>query len=97
MNQLVDVSSTDGTTAAYAYDALGRRIAKTVNGVTTAYVYDIGNLRDLTAHDVLLEYQNGVLTKRWLHGQEIDEPVAWEGYAGSDIAGSGTAYALHCA
>lgn len=95
MNQLTGMSSSDGTTASYAYDALGRRIAKTVDGTVTAYVYDIGNLRDVTAHDVLLQYEGGALARRWLHGQEIDEPVAFESYTTDTTPGAGAAYALH--
>ncbi len=52
-------------------------------------------MRDITAHDVLLEYKNGALDKRWLNGQQIDEPVAFEGYGADTTAGAGTAYALH--
>jgi RHS repeat-associated protein len=77
-----------GSVARYAYDTLRRRIAKTVNGSATAYVDDIGNLRDATAHNVLSEYQGGTLTRRWLHGQEIDEPVAFEDDAGSTTRGA---------
>lgn len=95
MNQLIGVTLFDGSTASYAYDALGRRIAKTVAGTTTAYVYDIGNPDDLTAHDRLLEFENGTLKKRWLHGQQIDEPLAFEAYTSTTAPGSGTSYALH--
>jgi hypothetical protein len=56
--------------AAYAYDALGRRIAKTVNGEVTSYVYDIGNFYDITGHDRLMDFQNGSLANRWLHGRK---------------------------
>jgi RHS repeat-associated protein len=95
VNQLIGVSSTDGLEAAYAYDALGRRIAKTLNGEVTSYVYDIGNFYDITGHDRLLDFQNGALATRWLHGQQIDEPVGYESYAADTTAGAGTAYALH--
>ena len=56
---------------------------------------DIGDLRDITAHDVLLEYDGGALTRRWLHGQQIDEPVAFEAYGADNTPGAGTAHALH--
>jgi len=40
-NQLVQVRTAGGVTIAqFSYDALGRRSKKTVNGVTSAYVYD---------------------------------------------------------
>ncbi|NSX56968.1 PKD domain-containing protein [Parasulfitobacter algicola] len=95
MNQLIAVSATDGLDVSYAYDAFGRRIAKTIDGVTTAYVYDIGSLYDITGHDRLLDFTDGVLTKRWLHGQNVDEPIAYEEYTGDITAGAGTAYNLH--
>ncbi len=46
-----------------------------MNGATTAYVYDVGNLRDITGHDVLLEYSAGTLSRHRLNGQGTDEPV----------------------
>ena len=95
MNQLTEVTSTEGLVARYAYDALGRRIAKTVNGTVTAYVHDISDMADVTTHDRLLEFVNGALTTRWLHGQNIDEAVGFERYSGATVAGSGQAYALH--
>jgi RHS repeat-associated protein len=39
------ITSLGTTTASYVYDALGQRVSKTVNGLTTTYVYDaFGNL-----------------------------------------------------
>ncbi|MGH7404492.1 MAG: hypothetical protein ACREJA_01240, partial [Candidatus Methylomirabilales bacterium] len=38
-NQLIRVDR-PGTVAEYRYDALGRRIEKVVNGVSTRYAYD---------------------------------------------------------
>lgn len=95
MNQLISVAENGTPIAQYAYDALGRRIAKTVGGATTAYVHDIGDLRDVTTHDRLLEFEDGALSKRWLHGQNIDEPVAYEAYGADATPGAGTAYSLH--
>ena len=95
MNQLVGYDSGDGTQAAYAYDALGRRIAKTVNGVTTAWVHDVGDMRDVTTHDALLEFENGTLSRRWLFGARVDEPLGFEAYAADTTPGAGSAYALH--
>ena len=85
-----------GSVARYACDALVRRTAKIVNSSTTAYVYDIGNLRDATAHNVLSEYQGGTLTRCWLDGQEIDEPVAFEDDAGSTTRGAEDETGLIC-
>lgn len=94
-NQLVSVSENGTLVATYAYDALGRRIAKTTGGVTTAWVYDIGNLHDVTTHDRLLEFENGILTKRWLHGQRVDESLGFEAYTTDSTPGAGNVYALH--
>ena len=93
-NRLVSYDSGTGTLASYAYDALERRIAKTVDGVTTAYVYDPWNTYSSVANDILLEFENGTLTRRWQHGAQVDEPLAFEGYAGTTAAGSGTEFAL---
>jgi YD repeat-containing protein len=38
-NRLAAISGPT-TSASFAYDALGRRIGKTINGVTTSYQYD---------------------------------------------------------
>lgn len=41
-NQMISYASTEnnGTSASYAYDAIGQRISKTVNGVTTNHIWD---------------------------------------------------------
>ena len=91
VNKLTAYDSGDGTTASYHYDALGRRIAKVVDGVETAYVYDPWNPYNPTANDILLEYQGSALTRRWLHGSRIDEPLAFEAYSGTTAGGSGAA------
>ncbi len=44
---------------------------------------------------MLLEYRDGALARRWLHGQEIDEPVGFEAYGADAAPGAGTAHALH--
>ena len=52
----------------FTYEALGRRAAKTVNGITTKYLYD--------GADLLAEMNNaGTLTARYLYGSRIDEPL----------------------
>jgi RHS repeat-associated protein len=91
VNKLTAYNSGDGTVAAYHYDALGRRVAKVVDGVETAYIYDPWNPYSSTANDILLEYQSGVLTRRWLHGTRVDEPLGFEAYAGTTAGGSGAA------
>jgi RHS repeat-associated protein len=78
----------------YAYDALDRRIAVTVDGVTEAFVHDPWSPYSTIANDVLLDFEDGALVRRWLHGPEVDEPLAYERYAGTTAGGSGTALEL---
>ncbi|WP_037317566.1 RHS repeat-associated core domain-containing protein [Ruegeria halocynthiae] len=78
----------------YAYDALDRRIARTALGDVEAFVYDPWNPYATTANDAVLDFENGTLAKRWLHGPQVDEPLAFEGYTGTTNAGSGSAYGL---
>jgi RHS repeat-associated protein len=64
VNRLVGV---DGTIT-YAYDALGRRVSKTVNGTVTNYVYD--------GSRVIAEYDGaGQLLRKYVYGPGLDEPV----------------------
>lgn len=59
-------------TVSFKYDALGRRISKTLEIYkykrTTEYLYD--------GQDVAAEYVNGVLDKRYVHGLGTDEHLA---------------------
>lgn len=57
LGQLVQVV-TDGQTVTFGYDAAGRRVRKTVNGVVTRYLYNGANrIADLdAAGNVLAEY-----------------------------------------
>ena len=80
-NQLTQASSSDGTVVVFAYDALGKRISKTSNGTTIEWIYD-GN-------DILLEYQNSILTSHYTHGSNIDEPLVK-----SDVT-TGSSYYYH--
>jgi RHS repeat-associated protein len=59
------LSSVNG--AYYQYDALGRRISKTVAGVTTQYIYD--------GWQVVQESRTDGVTKYFTYGNYIDEPV----------------------
>jgi len=54
--------------ASFVYDAVGRRIEKTVNGVTTQYLYD--------GLDIIQEKQNGNVTANYVRTLNIDEPLA---------------------
>ncbi|WP_227288060.1 RHS repeat-associated core domain-containing protein [Boseongicola sp. H5] len=78
----------------YAHDALDRRIAVTVDGVTESFVHDPWSPYSSIANDVLLDFEDGALMRRWLHGPEVDEPLAYERYAGTTAGGTGTALEL---
>ncbi|MBI3595606.1 MAG: RHS repeat protein [Nitrospirae bacterium] len=64
-NRLVQMSN-GSLLASFTYDALGRRISKTINGSTISYLYD-GN-------DIIAEIQNNTVTATYLRGLNIDEP-----------------------
>ncbi len=67
-NRLVRADLPGGGIATYRYDGLGRRIAKTVDGLLTQYVYD--------ESDILVEYIGGTVTARYTHGPIADEVLA---------------------
>jgi len=96
-NRLVGYQSPT-TTASYAYDALERRIAKTVDGARTAYVYDMSPDDPLAHDDIVLEFDTTggtalpPLTRRWVHSNSIDEPVGFEGFCADGTSFTGMAY-----
>ena len=64
-NHLVGTSGT--VISSLAYDVLGRLSQFTANGTTTTFHYD---------GDALVgEYVNGLLTRRYVHGDQVDEPL----------------------
>lgn len=71
-NQLIKIDLPNGDQWDYAYDGLGRRIAKTLNAVqTVSYVYD--------NEDILFEFDSSNnLVARYTHGVGIDEPLIME-------------------
>lgn len=55
--------------ARYAYDALGRRVKKSVNGTVQLFIYD--------GPDILKETtEAGLPLRRYTHGLRVDEPLA---------------------
>ncbi len=70
-NRLIGINGFTSTctslTASFEYDALGRRIEKTINGVTTQYLYD--------GLDIIQEKQNGAVTANYIRTLNIDEPL----------------------
>ena len=92
-NRLVGYASPT-TTASYAYDAMDRRIAKTVDGAVASFVYDPWNPYFTVANEVLLDFEQGSLVKRWLHGADVDEPLAFESYTSTTLGGTGAAHEM---
>jgi hypothetical protein len=67
----------------YSYDYLGRRISKTVSGVTTKYCYDGAR--------VIAEYDgSNTLLRKFIYGPGVDEPICM-----IDVADSNTVYYYH--
>ncbi|MBI4691734.1 MAG: hypothetical protein HY754_15955, partial [Nitrospirae bacterium] len=71
-NQLTAINGYDdkcqSMTASFKYDALGRRIEKTINGKTINYLYD--------GLDIIQEIENGTVTANYIRSLNIDEPLA---------------------
>ena len=71
-NRLSEISGFDALcsplTANFKYDALGRRIEKTINGKTIQYLYD--------GLDIVQEIENGVVSANYIRTLNIDEPLA---------------------
>jgi len=69
-NRLVGISGYTSTctalSAAFKYDAIGRRIEKTINGTTTKYLYD--------GLDIIQEIQ-GTAKTNYIRTLNIDEPL----------------------
>ena len=84
LNRLVMVLDTGGNLATYRYDALGRRISKSLNGQTrTRYVYD---------GDRLIQERDGASTGQlvasYVYGLGSDEVLTrrrWQGGVASDL------------
>ena len=74
-NQLIKVTTHEtenampSETITYAYDGLGRRIEKNINGKIKRYIYD--------NEDILMEFDgDNLLQQHYIHGLGIDEPIA---------------------
>jgi len=73
-NQLVSISGPSGN-ASFKYDALGRRIEKTVNGDTTGFLYDgVQAIAELKGSALEMVYHTGLM---------IDEVLARYGASGN--------------
>ncbi len=79
------VKTTGGATSTFTYDPLGRLFNATVNGTTTQFLYD--------GDALVAEYNSsGVMTRRYVHGDQVDEP--WVQYNSSSV-GTGYRRYLH--
>ena len=74
-NQLIKVTTHEtenampSETITYAYDGLGRRIEKNINGKIKRYIYD--------NEDILMEFDgDNLLQQHYIHGLGIDDPIA---------------------
>ncbi len=82
-NRLTEVNDiNDSPVACYTYDYLGKRVSKTVGGTTTKYCYD--------GDQVIAEYEDDVLVRKFIYGPGIDEPICM-----IDVADSNTVYYYH--
>ncbi|WP_017324319.1 RHS repeat-associated core domain-containing protein [Synechococcus sp. PCC 7336] len=72
----LDSSGNETGRAEYTYDALDRRIGRTVEGQTERYLYDGSDI-------ALVTYESGEVTQRFLHSTSIDRVVAQEDGAGN--------------
>jgi RHS repeat-associated protein len=64
-------------THSYTYDALGRRVSKTVGGNTTVFISD--------GMQEIAEYVNGTFSQSYVYGSYIDEPLLKTDSAGNKI------------
>lgn len=62
-NRLVSVNN--GATGSYTYDAIGRRISKTISGLTSNYIY--------SGNRIIEEYNGSTLFQTFAYGEGIDE------------------------
>jgi RHS repeat-associated protein len=69
------VSLSGGTSATFTYDALDRRIAKTINGALTTYLYD--------GADMVTE--SGTSNASYLSTLNIDEPLVRQTSSGNEF------------
>ncbi|MBW4497542.1 MAG: hypothetical protein KME26_31650 [Oscillatoria princeps RMCB-10] len=90
-NRLVGVVDKDAANAviqqvAFTYDAMDRRIAKSVNGAVTHFVYDGDNvLLDFVDSDGTAGPNQPVLDRRYLHGPVVDQVLAQDSGAGNVV------------
>lgn len=95
---------TDGSTTTYSYDDENRLTNTVINGQSSTLKYDpngrlfettIGSTTTQFLYDgdaLVAEYQNGTLQNRYVHGDQVDEPLVQ--YSGSILSTANRRY-LH--
>ncbi|MCK5111038.1 MAG: RHS repeat-associated core domain-containing protein [Arcobacteraceae bacterium] len=68
-NRLVELKKDNITIATYTYDAQNRRVSKTLDNITTEYIYN--------NNQVIQEYENDTLTNSYIYASYIDDPIAY--------------------
>ncbi|MDX2050788.1 MAG: RHS repeat-associated core domain-containing protein [Polyangiaceae bacterium] len=77
-NRLSSASTAPGLAGGqYKYDVLGRRLKKAVGTLSTVFVHD--------GDQIIAEYENGTIKRRYVYGTYIDEPLAM-------VSSTGTRY-----
>lgn len=74
-NRLTKATLLDHTIAEFTYDALGRRISKTVDGQSTYYYYDTMG-RVIAEYQGIAESNEVSLVRTFVYGNGIDEVLA---------------------
>ena len=66
------------------------------NAEVMAFVHDQSVMGSLVGNDIVLEFFEGNLQQRWVFGNRVDEPLAFESYtAGVTAVGSGSAHSVY--
>jgi RHS repeat-associated protein len=81
-NRLTEVRDNSQTVGTYTYDFAGRRITKTAGSTTTKYYYD--------GDQVIAEYDDSTLVRKFIYGPGIDEPICM-----IDVEGENAKYYYH--
>ena len=74
-NRLIGMSG--GTSATFAYDSLGRRASKTINGTSTQFAYD--------GKDIVQEIGGGAVGASYMQSLNIDKPFVRQMASGNEF------------
>jgi len=81
------VATAGSVASSLAYDVLGRLAQVSVGGITTQFHYD--------GDALVAEYVGGTLTRRYVHGDQVDEPLVQYGSAAVGAANRRYLHADH--